>query len=653
VEAKLEASQNQPRDQRNQQLVELLRGRPGVAEAAINPDGSVWARFTDNRYYIINDTLIPESRSKSAAAPPVSPGETIASLPGVERTPSRALRAAGSVELPDSTNAYLLTGVLDERELLLEPLDNPPNPDLQKMLNKKEYHVIRSKASVDILKTIRNAGVLHISTHGGTAGTAAGRFYGVFTSTEVTPENDTKYDADLVAGRLVYFTSVIGYRFAVQHVNKTNYAITPRFVQDYGWTFSSNSIAFINCCWSDALGFTQTLRSLPKPCAITVGWSNAAHPEKAWRAARFLFDRLLGTNMAEPKETVNQRPFDIVAVYQDMQKRGFTDATTPFGPSQLIVTDGAGSPGGIQVSQNRILAPSIERMEVQERSLELPTLGESRLTIHGMFGSNPGTVTIDGTPVVKIISWSADKIVCQIADKPGPGFAGNVIVTAKNSVKSNAVPLTVWQGVFTYSGHPASAQLPTRSDIEFRVVFRADVHAYRKEPGGPLLKQKGVAFRAAATSVCSWEMKNGPLPGRTWVKYRDTLPYGLHGSAFPQYGKYGTGFIFEGTLNPELGTILLAVDFLNCVAVMQPPAPLPLEDLATPRDDLILARPLPPGTNGDTLFQPQVMGVLNENFSLGAGDVTGRMTDAFGTRLRWNAITPTHAPDSDRGEDQQ
>lgn len=652
-----------PRAQRESQMKTFLAAQAGVAEADVSPDGSVWARFTDGRYFVMNNTMFPEKGKAAAVRSALVPGfrpaglSTRAAAASDSARKTARSRTAGTVETPKTARAYLLTGILDRISGITFPLESPPNPDLKPMLEDRGYTVIQHDADVDFLRTVGDAAVLHLSTHGGIAGSAqqGQRFYSVYTSTEVTPENDVKYADDLNKGRLVYFSAPIGYTGNLVMKQETHYAITEKFVRDYAWSFTPNSFAFVNCCWSEQGGFNAVLRSLPKPCAVTAGWSNAANPQKAWDAARFFFDRMLGANAISPKEPTNQRPFDIAAVYADADKRGITDAsTTDYGPTRLLVTDQASTPGGVSLTGGYILAPSIATMDVHERSLEVPTLGESRLTLHGMFGSEQGAVTVDGTPVVSIVSWAWDEIVCKIADKPGPGFAGNVQVVARNGAKSNLIPLTAWQGKFTYSNNPLGAAGNIQSRIDYNVVFRADLHDYRTEPGGALKKQGPKEFRAAAGSTAHWEMFNGPLPGYVWVKKSEDLPYGLHGSAFPQYGKYGTGYVLEGTLDRSAGVVNIAVNYLSGVGTMRSTIPnVPDQDIATLSDPQIIAMPIGSSPNGEAVYQPKVAGTINDLFVIGAGSATGLTTQTHNTRFTWSALSPTHAPDKSLGEDQK
>lgn len=650
-----------PKDTRNQQMAAFLKAQSGIAETGISADGSVWARFTDDRYYVMNETLFPEksgirstTQTPSINRPAAKTRRAVANASA--SASGRGSRASGSVELPKTTRAYLLTGILDTISGVTFPLESPPNGDLQTILEDHGYTVIRHDADVDFLKTVGQASILHFSTHGGIGGSAqqGNTFYSVYTSTQVSPENDIKYHDDLSKGRLVYFSAPIGYTANVVMKEETHYAITEKFVRDYSWSFTPNSIAFMNCCWSDSSGFNAALRSLPQPCSATLGWSNAAHPQKAWDAARFFFDRLLGANALAPKETVKQRAFDLAAVYGDAAKRGITDASTSsYGATNLVAADTGGPGGTVNLTRNYILAPSIERMDVEERSLENPTLGESLLTIHGMFGSEQGSVTIDDEPVVAIKSWAADKIVCKIADKPGPGFSGNVIVASKTGIEGNAVPLSQWQGKFTYQGKPFSIAQPMVTVLDMNVVFRADVHEYRTEPGGTMKQQTARMWRAAAGSTSHWESQNGPLPGFSWVKYQDDMPYGMHGSAFPQYGKYGTGFVLEGTLNPSTGLVEITLDFLGCTGTMHPNFPgTPDEDVAMPRDLKILGTILG-GGQGGTNYKSNVQGSINANYVIAAGNATGMMTGTHDTRFNWPTLSPGHAPDKREGEDQR
>src|SRR5579871_3331211 len=295
-EAKLNALQTLDVPTRNAQMVAYLKSQSAFEAAGTTPDGSIWARFTDGRYYVINDTLEPAQPPSKAALAKSGLFNRLSSR-SVASSVSRAAsgRAAGPA-MPKALQARLLN--------TLDAALAPPTDALNQMLTKRGYQVLVQDATVDNLKHISGDGVFHISTHGGTAvARDKSNYWSVWTSTPVSETNDTVYKADLDSGRLVYFSAANGYYANLFKKYQSHYAITGSFLSYYHWSFANNCVAFLNFCWSNEGGFAQAV--VDSGAGIAAGWSNAAAPEKAWKAARFFFDRLLGTNMESP-ETGNQ-----------------------------------------------------------------------------------------------------------------------------------------------------------------------------------------------------------------------------------------------------------------------------------------------------------------------------------------------------------
>jgi hypothetical protein len=508
------------------------------------------------------------------------------------------------------------------------------------MLHKRGYDVQTQDATVDNLTKISGDGVFHISTHGGTEKARDGKdYWAMFTSTPVNDTNDANYKLDLDSARLIYFTAANGYTALVFKHYETHYAITGNFITHYKWSFAPNCVAFLNFCYSNQSGFAQSV--IDQGATVAAGWSNAADPEKAWKSARYFFDRLLGTNMEPPLETGKQRPFNLAVVVPDMEAKGVTDAsTTRFGTSKLVVVGTA----------DTILAPSIQTMDIQERFFENPLKGQNKLTINGLFGDGmQPTVTVGGANVT-VVDFSPTVIHCHIADKPDqPGYSGNVIVKTDVGITGNAVPITTWQGDFIYSTtiFPASSGILITSIMTTHAYLRADVHEYRTKPAETLLKQGAKVFRATMGSGMHFETAGGPPPGTTWTRHSADYVYGLNGTV-PD--KYGSGFILEGTFNPKSGTVPLAFNFLGSVATWT--LGKVSQDLAPIHDPKILASPIGVDhTNGATIFAPQVLASLDGDYSIKEADFVGDTTALFNTHFTLQHLTPTDGPTPKSGED--
>jgi hypothetical protein len=624
----LRSLQSQPPATRDAQLAAWLKQQPNVAASGSSKPGSVWARFSDGEYWIVDETFVPAGRAAGRSAKP-----TRASAPNrTNLTPAR--RAAGrdsSLELPTANTALLLDSV---------PSLGPPTDDLAAMLNKKGYSVSQVEPTVDNLKTaVKNVAVLHWATHGAVVNDDAGgrTLWGALTTTPANNQTKMQYQTDLAADRLVYYTAPIIQNNAV--VDVTNLAVTPLFARFYHWSFAPHGFAFINCCWSADSSFTTTLQELPDgPAGFTAGWSNAANPGKAWAAAKFIIDRLLGSNLDTPAENPPQRPFPIASVFSEAQSKGVTDAsTTEYGTCTLQVSD---------TSSSGILAPSIEYMTVQERGQDDPTAGKPTLTLNGEFGSVEGKVVVEGTVALSVQSWSNQQIKCDLPPANESGGSGDVQVISKVGVKSNSVPLTLWHGTVTYTATDVPvAYIRTWTDTD-DIYFRADVHSYREQSGGGLQNQQSIFFRAAPPSACNWKVTWTPMPPRTSISPTSgTLPYGFHSNPAP----FGIGFIFEGDITPDSKAIHIGwMEFgiytnvtaggRSTIAVM-------------PLDVTYKADPQPVGPDGFVRYTHPVSTTCNSDWNVPADDVTGISTPQFGDHLKWSSIPAAHAPDPDKGED--
>jgi hypothetical protein len=208
-------------------------------------------------------------------------------------------------------------------------------------------------------------------------------------------------------------------------------------------------------------------------------------PPQAWRAARFLFDRLLGqlqgSNNEYPEQDGPQRAFNLPAVYDDLKRRGWDQTTTSFGNGELIYAPNTGDFG--------LLAPSIQYVETDEIA--------KKLILHGEFGADPGPgiryVRIAGSDL-NVTKWERKRIEADLL----PEQHGDVWVQIV-ARKSNIRQLTRWDGAMDYQV-TGPGTLKVNATMRYRI--RADVGKYRSAPGGPLLDREvefGSVFDPSAT----------------------------------------------------------------------------------------------------------------------------------------------------------
>jgi hypothetical protein len=369
---------------------------------------------------------------------------------------SLALAKRADNQLPSGNNVYLFSSLNGA---------GFPNwvPKIKPIFSRVNgnYTVNYMDGTVKNLRTVSNASVLVFYGHG--LGVGGGDKYLMST---LSPDvmTDAADVADAADGSIMSANmkmATIPWWLAARTKESGVYqqvlCITPKFIQKY-WTFSDNSIAIFDCCWSgsfQAIGLKQVMSGLN--VSVTVGWSGEGDPTIVERATCVLLDRMLGANCVTPVMKPPQRPFgreDIVPVLAKLGIDHSSGSTIVFDPPD------AGSSCGL-------LIPSIKRLVINEQKKEL--------FIVGIFGDDKtkGSVTIDNKPL-SVKEWSEKQITCEI----GPDDYGKVRVVYGDH-KSNPVNLSLWdlKVTFTMEG-PQSLH----EKLEINCPFRADLHSFREKP---------------------------------------------------------------------------------------------------------------------------------------------------------------------------
>lgn len=626
---------------REAQLRDFIQTVAEFRESGLSADGTVWGRFTDGSYYMFNDRDVPDDFVPHETTQPAgSAGIAYSDHGVVASNPERTIGigaeqfapASAGLELVNSKKAYVFETFAGSM--------GTPNQEIAKMLTKRGYEVSSQVATVEALRSVSDAGVFYISSHGAVAfrlGKPSETFWGLWTGTAATPDNDLIYERDLLAARLVIFEAAFAKSLPFFKALERRYAITANFVKFYDWSFSSRSVAFINACWSDSSGFTTALRSLAKPVGTTFGWSNAANPDRAWRAASYIFDRSLGTNMSEPQPGM-LRPFPASDVFVKAQSLNITDASTvSYGACNLLM-------GGT----NTLLAPSIKEMEVIERGIE-PTSADPIVVIHGDLGTVlPESVKIGGVNVKEVSVVSDSEWRCKVEGKPGPGYSGRVEIVSNKGLKSNSPPITSWQGPFEYRDAMFTIPLPPRGTININGAFRADIHKFRETVDGELKDPAPRYARTALDSKSNWEI-TGPLSGWTFVRPTSgVLTYGPKNEPTP----FGTGYFLDLLIDRAANGVGIAFGFLGCDTKYTTP-PLDTEfPLAIGKDPLMTTFE-PAGTDllGGTMYVPKLLANLQPNYSVAKQTFDGLRSDVTGRHFDVPALIPTAPPTNDSEED--
>ena len=633
-------------------MVTWLQTRPEFAASGVTSVDSVWGRLKDGHLFIASSAFIPGEDGRAAGGrgafpssdTKISPvnfpfrfanGSRAASsinlsAPAHDKSAAESTRSADN-ELPKNPQARVLLS-------LDKGFYNPPNDQIAGMLRDYKYNVLQQMATVSNLKSVSGDGAFYWGAHGdiGYDDRARLSYWSVWTADDVTDAANLANKADLDDGSLVYFAAAFQHEGNVTRI-KTHYAITTKFIAKYNWSFAPDCFLFMNCCYSDYANITTDMSSRSGPVTATYGWSNSAGVAAAWKAGAFAFDRLLGANRTEPKESTPQRPFDSAQVYFEMKARGLDNASVS-GNGCMLISKDAGAP---------LLAPSLERMEMSERLQESPLRGKSKLTLFGQFGGDKGVVKIGGVEV-PIDTWNADKIECEPADLPGPGFAGDVLVISHDR-PSNSVPLTQWHGKLTYTIDLLPPQASNAvSTITCDVYFRGDIHKYRDTAGQGRLYPNPWNFRAAQGSTAHWVVTGNPPPMATWSgPLSADLTFGLNGTVNPPYG---TGYIVSGVIDASSSAVKFSFNFLGCVTGYTFPAP-PSAAVATLHDPKLTSQGSNVGSDGYVVYSNNLPATIGmDDYVISGATLTGS-TPIFEPKLVWTDFIPTFQPDDNKGED--
>jgi hypothetical protein len=402
-----------------------------------------------------------------------------------EIPPVASLRASrqglATTELPGSGWARLLQSFGETR------FTQEPVYDLAATLESPGGYGIRpgkaGDARLSALRTVSGDGFFYFNTHGGRAFKTKDRsgrgFFSLQSSTFVTPGNEAlpEIAADLQAGRLTYFTApnfntVIDPRTGNQvDEEDTRYGITGDFVKTY-WRFASDSIVFLNACWSGYTADPEGPQDFIDACwaagaGVYFGWNEKANSGTCFTTVRYFVDRLIGANKFM-KENPDQRAFPWELVYEDMRSEGLThDRRTG---ADLVPFP---RPGGNSI----LLDPSIKELIANE--------WEDQLILKGWFGSRLGRVWVGGRELSGC-TWKHDEIRC-VLPPTGPGSNGDAYVEVPSELgryrKSNVRQLTEWAVELQYLWTDAYGSTGWRIDGSGILRYRGDVGGYRLQPG--------------------------------------------------------------------------------------------------------------------------------------------------------------------------
>lgn len=440
-------------------LHEWVLSQPEFIAAGVG-DQTLWAQFTDGRYFLYTDNWRTPLQEAVEVRSGFARAAALANAP-----------AAAYGEVPGSADALIL-GFND-------PDFAPGIPTMGRMakaLAERGWTVAPERSlTVDALKNRGELGFFYFTSHSAAFGPGDEQEFAVMTETEVTVASELGYATDLFDGSLIYHRDRSTWQRFGFHKNP-RYAVTTKFVEKH-FRFSPNSLVVMLSCNSGSTGAAAFRAALQKQGAGTlVGWNGNSNA-LAFEMADLLVDRLTGVNAFAPASPPN-RAFGFDDVWAYLGKKGQL-ATKPVGTdtqSTPVLRFGTGF-----TKFNPIVAA-------------LEARGD-KLVIHGDFGAMPGTVTVGGVPVTS--AWGSQKIEASLAN----ANQGEVVVTARER-RSNPRVLASWRGSVSYiheSMEVSGCDAKFHNTAVIDLHMRADAHGVRDEVDGPVKNNPHVVIPAPDT----------------------------------------------------------------------------------------------------------------------------------------------------------
>ncbi len=505
-------------------LIAKFQQDPTIEEAGISQDGSVWARFTDNRLLIVamnnptpiaDDAVLPTGpfdklRIEDGAAPAKA-------TTAIESTakPSRS-HLDQKYSLPSSTAFHMLNGYDDDYNGVETHLSN-----LSDWLGQRGYSDQTSGGhgmTLKKLKSVQNAGLLYVHAHGGVGylredeadpDSATYPVYGLGTLTFLNDDHrstDDKIQIDyyLKTRQLGYLIMPKLGRDNIEDVLRfrpiasTAYFITKDFVLNH-MSFAPGSWVYVDACGSADAGFRDAF--LKQGAGVVLGWSSGVRHLDAQETSEYLFSRLLGINsLGSAKfakaESKPQRPFPLSDMLDDIDTRQRTnppdvaglntslrtsfslqnvgDLSTPYGIAHLNIATA-------ENVQDAMLLPTIQQLFIDDFESPNHNNEPNILTVAGAFGVETphvyiGDPTAGGTELVIIENTSAS-IVCRVS-----GTAHGPVTVRNGYFTSPPRMLTMWSGSADVLNEDSSGRSPKES-LQMMVRFRGDIQSKRYRPG--------------------------------------------------------------------------------------------------------------------------------------------------------------------------
>jgi len=211
--------------------------------------------------------------------------------------------------------------------------------------------------------------------------------------------------------------------------------------------FSTSSLLYNMACSGAApVASLATFFEIHSGLGVYLGWTNSVDHLDANENASFFFDRTLGLDMAAPIDPTDPPPSPWSTVYGLMSDTQHQDGT----PSDMNVSHPTKIASNFMILNNPVTTTSLVTL-IPSVSSANPDATTSTLTLDGYFGSDQGTVLLDGD-YLTVKSWTQTTITTEL-----PTGSGTLVIhgpsTANGYLKSNTLSYGIAGSVHgTYSG---------------------------------------------------------------------------------------------------------------------------------------------------------------------------------------------------------
>jgi hypothetical protein len=537
-------------------LTFIQKDRKAFSAAGIY-DGQLWAKFADGKLLVVAN-----AGTSTKAVKPNEPAPA-------QRLPARrdTLRLrAGAIR----STAYVFGNSVF--------FPNQPIAPIAKALQNTGYDVVAGDATVDNLKAVHDARVLYLSTHG-----VAIRFkgevaaYAVETATRVSANGDVRYAGDIADGSIIY--GMGAYLDAVSNKEELDpvYVVSRKFFQKYVRFEKGsldNSVVYIDACFSASPLIVGAWSSTMKSLGATayVGWTKETGDGDADTAAEYFFDRTLPEDQTQgaihvERPSPPQPAADLLTAYLWMKQVGLTvsDALD----NQHFPPLDTGTASTLEIVN--LAAPNIPQLA--------PLL--QRLIVQDVFYPNtPSTISGVGEwgapQDAASLAWGISKSVTgpiETQFPPPTSSAGSVkspipsnvsngyVRVVEDGVKSNAAPLTEWDGTISDKETLTIGQASSFGDTG-KVTYTAVLHVGLRTDVNPTrTKIDGKALPFALEFSNFMPSSTGTLSGTgSWTVNGVTVTYSANSekaTVAPEYIVPGTSpasfFVAQLTYQASFG----------------------------------------------------------------------------------------------------